>query len=626
MKTMPRTFRAMACAMLTRRAWIGTSMLAAAGCASRKHETGWPAAWNRILIEKAASAEAPRFDVKEALATRLFGPGYRYHTKLGEGRVHDLRASAEYALALLELGGEAGLVRAEQILNRVCALQDTVPGSKWYGIWSYYLEEPPAKMREADWDWADFLGATLLLVEIRHAGRLEAGLHARIRKAIGHAALSVRRRNADAAYTSIAIKGTFVCAAAAERLGQPDLSEYASERMGRIEASIKDSGSFAEYNSPVSARAALTDLTRMRMYLRPGPAREGAARIERRLWLHLARHWDGFRKQLAGPMSRCYETDLGEPFWLEKSLCGRLGLANPAERGQYGDLDTAIHDLHCPESLAPAFLQPAAYFHREEFRPARAQGRPVQGATCVARDFSLGSVNQGDFWAQSRPLLAYFGGAERPARIVRLRMVKDGYDFASALLWTVQQAGNVLGLVNFRSPGGDRHPELDPIKNEEFVCGRLFLELTFDGLARDFSFRKEGDTGRIAEGGIHAVFQLRGGRFQSRSPHLEGSSTSRTATYTVDFPAPTAGGHVRWATTGEAWAIFTLSLSGERIDPPSWPCRITSANGQIHAQWDTPSGSLEISGLSKVATIEDHAAAFSERINTQDIPPARLED
>jgi hypothetical protein len=481
-------------------------------------------------------------------------------------------------------------------------------------------------MADADWNWADFLGGTLLLVDIRHGNKLEAGLRERIRQAIYHASLSVERRDVAPDYTNIAVKGAFVCAAAGARLSLPELSDYAAQRMARIEACIKESGSFAEYNSPVYARVTLTDLTRMRMYLQPGAVRDGAARIESRLWLHLARHWDGYRKQFAGPMSHCYETDLGEPFWLEKSLGGRLGLANPALRGQYGDLDTAIHEFRCPEQLARAFLQASPYFQREMFRTPQARGRAVQGATCIGRDFSLGSVNQGDFWVQSRPLLAYFGGPERPARFIRLRMVKDGYDFASGLLWTVQQDGNVLGLVNFRSPGGDRHPTLDPIRNGEFPCGRLFLELTFEGLAAGFSFRKEGDTGSVGGGGIHAVFQLRGGRFQSRPLHLEGSSTSRTATYAVDFKPPEPAGPVRWASTREAWAVFTLALSGQPLDPSAWPCHVDEAPGRAHAKWETPSGSLELSGLARIAPIEEHQTSFGEKINSQDIPPVRLEE
>ena len=612
--------------MLTRRAWLGSSLLATTGCSTEKRDAGWPAAWDRILIEKAASAEAPRFDEQESLVTRLFPPGYRYHTRLREGRVHDLRASAEYALALLEIGAPAGRARAERTLNRVCALQDTDPASKWYGIWGYYLEEPPPKMDTADWNWADFLGGTLLLIDIRHGDRLDVGLRARVRAAIRHAALSVQHRNVEAGYTNIAVKGTFVCAAAAERLGLDDLAAYARERMSRVAAYIAESGSFAEYNSPVYARVTLTDLTRMRMYLHPGAVRDAAARIESRLWLHLARHWDGYRRQFAGPMSRCYETDLGEPFWLEKALGGRLGLANPALRGQYGDLDTAIHDLRCPEALAPDFLRPKPAFHREIFRVSPAPSRPVQGATLVGPDYSLGTVNQGDFWVQSRPLLAYFGGPARPASFIRLRLVKDGYDFSSGLLWTVQQGGNVLALVNFRSPGGDRHPSLDPIKGGEFQCGRLFLELSFEGLGEGFSFRKVDDRGSIAGGGIQADFQLRGGRFGSRPLHLGGSATRRSATYTVDFLPPGAASRVMWALTGAAWCVFTLTLSGQPLDALAWPCEVEATADRVHATWETPAGLLEVSGLSKAATIEDHRKSFGERINSQDIPLARLEE
>jgi len=542
------------------------------------------------------------------------------------GRVHELRASCDYALTLLELRTPSGFARAQQTLNRICALQDTDPGSKWYGLWSYYLEEPPEQMEEADWNWADFLGGTLVLVDIRHGERLEAGLRERVRRAIYHAALSIERRDVAPDYTNIAVKGTFVCAAAGARLGMTELTEYAAQRMARIAALVNASGSFAEYNSPVYARVTLTDLTRMRMYLPAGPVRDAGARLERRLWLHLARHWDGYRAQFAGPMSRCYETDLGEPFWLEKALGGRLGLADPAQRAQYGDLDSAIHDYRCPEPLAGAFLQPAAYLHRETFRLAPAPLRAIQGTTCVEPAFSLGAVNQGDFWTQSRPLLGFFGGRERPARVIRLRVIKDGNDFASALLWTVQAGGNVLGLVNFRSPGGDRHPSLDPVKNGEFRCGRLFLELSFEGLEEGFSFRQEGDSGHIAGNGIEARFDLCGGRFGTRTLHLEGTSTPRTATFTVDFKPLETPGPVRWADTREAWAVFTLALAAAPHSAGNQPCEVNATAGRIHAKWASPGGLLELTGLSRSATIEDHLKAFGERIDSQDVPAVRLEE
>jgi hypothetical protein len=62
------------------------------------------------------------------------------------------------------------------------------------------------------------------------------------------------------------------------------------------------------------------------------------------------------------------------------------------------------------------------------------------------------------------------------------------------------------------------------------------------------------------------------------------------------------------------------------LDTSAWPCRIDEAPGRIHARWDTPSGSLELSGLARVAPIEEHQNSFGEKINSQDIPPVRLEE
>jgi hypothetical protein len=83
---------------------------------------------------------------------------------------------------------------------------------------------------------------------------------------------------------------------------------------------------------------------------------------------------------------------------------------------------------------------------------------------------------------------------------------------------------------------------------------------------------------------------------------------------------------VRWAAAKEAWAVFTLALSGQPLNAQDWPCQIDAAAGRVRAKWDTPAGSLELGGLSKVATIDEHGRSFGEKINTQDVPMVRLED
>ncbi len=82
------------------------------------------------------------------LRAEFSSPGY--HTTLQGGIVHRTRESLKYAVALLDSGDPARLERAEAILDRVIALQDQDPGSRTYGIWPWFLEEPLDRMSPPD--------------------------------------------------------------------------------------------------------------------------------------------------------------------------------------------------------------------------------------------------------------------------------------------------------------------------------------------------------------------------------------------------------------------------------------------------------------------------------------------
>ena len=165
-----------------------------------------------------------RFDAAEAMLTTRIGPDYHYHTNVRSSVVHVTRDSLDYALELLETKNPERLARAERVLDRMLSIQEADPASKWYGLWGYYLEEPAPKMSPADFNWADFNGATLLMIEARHGARLPADLQARVKRAIHHCAISIRRRNVAMSYTNIAVQGTFVTLAAANLLKDPELN------------------------------------------------------------------------------------------------------------------------------------------------------------------------------------------------------------------------------------------------------------------------------------------------------------------------------------------------------------------------------------------------------------------
>lgn len=591
----------------------------ALSCRPAAEDEGWPARWDRLLIEKAVTARDQRFDAAVSMLRSILGPEYRYHTRLRERTVHPTRDSLEYALYLLEEGSPERLLRAHRILERVLPLQVTDPQSKWYGLWGWFLEEPPDQMAPADWNWADFNGSLLLLIEFRHGARLPEALRQRVRDAIGHAARSVMRRNVSMAYTNIAIMGTFVTLAASELLGDDEIGAYARERMVRLCREIDRTGSFAEYNSPTYARVSLMNLTRIRIYVRHEDSRRRAAAIERRFWQHLAAHWDAARRQFCGPMSRCYSNDLGYPLWLEKGLRGRLGLATPENRTGDGDGETAIHDYRCPEDVAVRFLRAdPGREHRELYIP----DPPTAGTVFFSRDFSLGSANRSDFWVQRRPLLGYFGDGSRPARTLQLRVVKDGYDFSSAVFHSVQSQGRVLAVIGFRNPGGDRHISLDPIQGGRFECGRLFAEFHVGGLPAEVQTQSGPGGFQLDCPLLRVRLRLLGGRFGARPLALQVHPHSGSLTATLDFKPPDAPRTVDWPRVGRGFAALALEVADARAEFTSAEPQMRTAGDIVELSW----GDLALRALTRVAPVEDHSRAFQGTIQGRPAPAPRLSE
>jgi len=599
---------------LTRRQALkqAAALAAARGAASAV----WTAEWDRAVIEAALAGFDAQFDPDESMVARWVGPAYNYHSSLRNVRAHPTRESLEYALLLLEAGDAARAERAGAIVERVVALQERDPAGKFYGLWGYYLEEPAPRMTPADFNWADFNGSLLLLIEFRHGARLSTRLREQIREAIRHAAYSVRRRNVTMTYTNIAVKGTFVTLAAGEHLEDRTLWEYATDRQRRFALTVDETGSFAEYNSPTYAYVTLANLTRIRMCVRDAGVLALNERIHERLWRHLAARWHLPTRQLAGPMSRCYSTDLGAPLWLQKALGGRLLFATLEEiraRRLPVSGEVGLLDLRCPETVAAEFLmeRPPRQV-RELFRPL------VQGTTWLERDYSLGTVNRGTFWIQQRALLAYWGGATRPARWAHLRFMHDDYDFASALLYATQERNLVLGLVNFASPGGDKHPSLDLIRDGVFRASSLRLRLDVaDPQAR---IRILGEGAAEVEGsGSRLVFHLREGAFGDRSPALRVGSEEGRAALVVDLLKSEAPVEVRWAEIDRAYLVFTLSVNAAG-EPPEYESR--QEGGRIRARW----GELELAGATGVGPLDSQNAAFAEWRRGEPVRPVRLSE
>lgn len=375
----------------------------------------------------------------------LKSPGY--HTRLPDGiRVHSTLANLDYAFALLARGPERH-ARALRIVDAVLALQELRPTARTYGIWPWFFEESLPDMAPPDWNYADFCGARLADILHRHSGKLGDERLARTRAALGHAAWSIFRRNINPEYTNIAVMGATVTLAAGEILDEPRLRGYARARFEDFVRHTERHGSFNEYNSPTYTVIAIEECERALRLGRDAVARAHIEAIRRKGWEIVAEHFHAPTFEWGGPQYRTYHDRLPR----ERVAWLRARLDCPPD-----------HPNACPPEWRPSFERlDGVTWARPVYAVDEAGGPRTAGAVWRSPDACLGSVNRGTCWTQSRPVLGYWKSGGAAAAVFRLRYLKDGRDFASAVCQNAQDHERLLTRVSWALDQGDFHPGLD---------------------------------------------------------------------------------------------------------------------------------------------------------------------
>jgi hypothetical protein len=248
-----------------------------------------------------------QYDEVERMVRRPFStPGY--HTTLTGGLVHPTKDSIDYALRLLDGGRHEDLDRAIAVIDRMISLQDTNPENKTYGIWPWFLEEPLGKMNPPDWNWADFIGVSLLQISRDHRARLPAQLTDAVDQAILRACRSIRKRNVPPSYTNIAVLDAYVTLVTGEFYDLDEFKTDGLERLRRFYDFTVANGAFEEYNSPTYTVLALRELSRLQAHVQSPAARPMIDWLLRRVWEEIAIHFHAPTRQWAGPNSRAYSS------------------------------------------------------------------------------------------------------------------------------------------------------------------------------------------------------------------------------------------------------------------------------------------------------------------------------
>ncbi len=424
-----------------------------------------------ILSESMEEAHK-KYDPAEQMITSTLKNHYQYHTDATDGVLHQTRGSLNYAVGLLDSGDPQYEQRAFDIIRKTISLQDTVRANKTHGIWPYYLEEPLAtKKSPADWNWADFLGVSLLDIYMGHQEKLPADLKKTIKNSLIRAAESIQKRNVGPGYTNIAIMGTYMTYLTSHLFDLPEMQDYAEKRLQTFYDYTQENG-YTEYNSPTYTRVALDELVRMKQHIVEPEAKKKIDFLYDTAWEMVARHFHKPSGQWAGPHSRSYSSIVRPEYYaiLDQASDGKIKLPYTEKRGEV----KIKHEI--PEKLMPYFLSPQ--YPRTERDVLRLDAPQIIGTSYLTGQYALSTANRSTMWNQRRPFLAYWGTPEKP-HYLQVRMMHDDYDFSVADFFSDQKENKVLAAITFATNGGDKHISIDRISEGKFKAKDLRLRFEF---------------------------------------------------------------------------------------------------------------------------------------------------
>lgn len=458
--------------------------------------------------------------------THSGGPGY--HTQVAKGTwVHPTRESLNYALALLQNGEPARVERAAAVIRKVLTLQDTDPTSATYGIWSKFLEEPLEAMAPPDWNWADFCGGLLAQMLVDHTPTLPDDLQDAMRESVGHAAWSIFRRNVGPGYTNIAILGASVTVATGEILNEPRLVDYGRRRFRRIVEQAAAVGGFTEYNSPTYTLVAVRACELTLHLVQDASARNDSEWLRRLAWQTIADHFHPGTQQWVGPNSRSYSDLLSDAH--VRYLSEQTGVSiepHPKSRADKKGM-SLVPALPCPPDLVDRFRAlpkpEVAVVQRCSLDTLGDVDHSRVATTWLAEDACLGSINRDNLWTQRRVLSAYWRTENDPAVVLRLRFLRDGQDFASAVVRNAQDGPRVLSVFGLLTDRGGVHGTLDRPEDGLFWASdfRVRYELTGADVTAE---RIDEQTFVLGAGCHRAVIHTLAGRFGDQDVVWENGS------------------------------------------------------------------------------------------------------
>ncbi len=503
-------------------------------------------------LKKQLAGEEKQYDPDKKMI-RTITKEKHYHSDLDSGvAVHDTRASAQYAAALMHTADPVLIRRCVDIVSAILPLQEKDTSQPYAGVWPYYPEDPlQGRKAPVDYNWADFMSVALIDVVINGAAYLNQELKQQIKEALILASGAIKKRDVKADYTNICIMGTYVCYMVGNLYELPDVKQYARNKLAYFYRYTKANKGFTEYNSPTYSVVALDELLRMKQAILRPTDKQMVEELYEDCWRLIARHFHRPSGQWAGPYLRAYANLM------------TLELKQLFYNASGGKIDFPGNGVHVPRVLAPHKMSEETvqqFLHAalpreviDTFSVGRLQAHKegtYLGRVIAAKDitgklyshpqYALASVNTGYLWNQSRPLIVHWGTPDKPASL-QVRFLHDRYDLAAAHIKNAQDSSTVLSIINVAFDGGDRHPGIDRIRDRRIRADDLRLRFETEGAITNAAFSiLDTDQVLFRDGALQLLIRLPYCHWTGLSGHWEtgGTGNRKWADYVLYSGAP----------------------------------------------------------------------------------------
>jgi hypothetical protein len=223
--------------------------------------------------------------------------------------------------------------------------------------------------------------------------------------------------------------------------------------------------------------------------------------------------------------------------------------------------------------------------------------------------------------------------------------MKDDYDFSSGLFYSVQEKGCVLGFLNFRSPGGDRHISLEPVKDGAFECSRLRWRMDIEGVPLDAAMLVDGKppgemTGlppasRLAVdlGGVHLWLRFPRAVFGESEPQLVVERDDGRLLVSLDLHRSAQPETVRWADVQRAWAVVEVVMEEAAGSLAEFSLRCALGRFEHRQEgaaerviWQSPAGRLWLDAGTGIAEAAQQNHLYRAGVRSGPVPYERLSE